>query len=111
MSALRVVLVAPSLGPGDRALAATLDAIGAYGWQLVGIVAPEHHLQALGMVVDGEADAVIAARPEYVPAVMFTGDLVMPSGGGPRNERTQIPLYAEGPAYRTDRARRPLPIR
>lgn len=108
MSGLRVVLVAPQPAAGDRALAATLAAIVEYGWDLVGLVTPENHLEALRLVVSGEADAVLAARPEYVRAVMFTGDLPSPMGdAGPRNERTRmVPRHGEGQVY-TKLVRRP----
>lgn len=103
---LRVVLVARGLSEGDQALAATLDAIGAYGWTLVAVVLPEAHLQALRMVLDGEADAVLAARPEHVPSVMFTVDLPSPMGDtGPRNERTRVLRRSSEP-----RLRRPGPV-
>lgn len=101
MTATRVVLVAPMVSEGDRVLSATLAAIEAYGWTLVGLVAPEHHLAALRMVVDGEADAVLAARPEDIESVKFTVDLPCSiEHTGPRNERTRMLRSSSNPRLR-----------
>lgn len=88
--AVRVVLVAPRPVEGDRVLAKTLDAIASFGWTLIGVISPEHYRDALRLVVDGEADAVLAARPEYVPAVMFTGDLPVRDEGPGGSARTRM---------------------
>lgn len=108
----RVVLVIPRSGEHTRALTAALDEITRLGWELVGVVDPRDHLDALRLVVDGAADVVLATNPDHMPALRFAWQLdgmgstmpvirsgTVPSGTVARS-RTQL----------VDRQRRPGPV-
>lgn len=95
MSRKRVVLVVPRTGVEDGgALAGALDQIANVGWDLVSVVDPAQHLDALHMVLDGVADVVVTTRAEHFPLVQYAADL---SGERvrPGNKRTQRILRAE----------------
>lgn len=75
----RAVLIAPR-GREDAAPQA-LDAmiramsqLAEAGVELVGIIDPDNHLQAIRMVLDGRADFVVATRPDHMPALRILGD-------------------------------------
>jgi hypothetical protein len=94
----RAVLVTPRTGSSTsdagKRLAAALDEIAHIGWQLVAVIDPAQHLEALQMVTDGQADVIVAARPEYFPLVQLSGYLV-----SARGQRTRmVPRRATAPA-------------
>jgi len=71
-----------------------LDEVTRRGWVLAAVVEPAAHLEALAMVVDGQADVIIATRPEYMPALQFAYDL-----SGRQELRRVPPGTANAAAY------------
>ncbi|MBM2614091.1 hypothetical protein JIG36_00795 [Actinoplanes sp. LDG1-06] len=67
----RAVLVIPRDGKlhADARLTRALDHIARTGWELVAVIDPQNHVDALRMVLDGLADIVVVTRSEHFPLV------------------------------------------
>lgn len=74
------MLIAPRVGGSGetptslQAMLNTMDMIARAGFDLIGVIDPKDHLDALAMVMNGTADIVVASRPDHLPAVRVVTD-------------------------------------
>ncbi|WP_433361895.1 hypothetical protein ACQPZX_29345 [Actinoplanes sp. CA-142083] len=116
----RVVLVVPRSGEiAALLLSRALDDIERLGLDLVAVVDPADHIEALRLIVDGAADIALACRPEHLPSLQLTSFLMAPGKTRPvdrgdvdrrtrlidRTDRPEVTYQRTLPAARQRRPR------
>jgi hypothetical protein len=76
MTGRRAILVIPRRGMDNpNRLSNALDQLALGGYELVAVVDPDDHVEALRMVLDGMADLLVITEAQHFPIVQFAADL------------------------------------